>query len=245
MKNIKLKIKMIILYILYNFSKLDLSIKEIKRFTTRNEMDELATNFWDKQKEKRLNISVVMRVKNGEKYILLSLTSIVNLVNEVIIIDNGSTDNTVSLIKSFEEQYKNKLNIIVKFDYSQYAKAGDGYIDDVKNNPEKSLSRYYTKCFSYGTSEYLMKMDAHYVLLPSAIKKLRDLMNKKPKYINFYIVDILGRNHGFESLIFKNDDNWSFIDDEKYEKLVINGKKESLKKSIIFKPSILHLKRIG
>ena len=61
-----------------------------------------------------LSISVAMAVYNGEGFIFEQLSSIFNQTmppNEIVISDDGSTDNTVEIIKSFKSKY-DKKNII-------------------------------------------------------------------------------------------------------------------------------------
>ena len=48
--------------------------------------------------QRKEGISVMMRVKNEENWIGLSLRSLKAFADEVVIIDNGSTDNTVKEI---------------------------------------------------------------------------------------------------------------------------------------------------
>ena len=53
-----------------------------------------------------------MATYNGEKYIIQQLLSIVRqtlIPDEVIIVDDGSSDCTFSLIQEFIEKYKNML----------------------------------------------------------------------------------------------------------------------------------------
>ena len=55
-------------------------------------------------------LSVLMPVYNGEKYLSEMLTSVVEVNDhriECIIVDDGSTDNSANIVKSFE----NELNI--------------------------------------------------------------------------------------------------------------------------------------
>lgn len=57
--------------------------------------------------KRNYNISVAMATYNGEKYIKEQLDSILKQLNsndEVIISDDGSTDNTINIIKSFEDK---------------------------------------------------------------------------------------------------------------------------------------------
>ena len=55
-------------------------------------------------------ISVVMATYNGERFIREQLLSIFNQtmsVDEIIICDDNSRDNTVQIIKDIQKEYKN------------------------------------------------------------------------------------------------------------------------------------------
>ena len=63
-------------------------------------------------------ISVCIATFNGEKYLKLQLFSILSQLDiddEIIIIDDASTDNTIEIINSFHDErikiYKNIVNI--------------------------------------------------------------------------------------------------------------------------------------
>lgn len=62
-------------------------------------------------------LSIICRSYNGEKYIFDALKSLANCLNEqceVIIVDNGSNDKTISIIKEFiiNQKYKFKAKLI-------------------------------------------------------------------------------------------------------------------------------------
>ena len=62
-------------------------------------------------------LSIICRSYNGEKYIYSALKSLSETLNdncEVIIVDNGSTDNTISVIKKFldKEKYFFKAKLV-------------------------------------------------------------------------------------------------------------------------------------
>lgn len=55
-------------------------------------------------------ISVILPIYNSEKYIKKCLDSIVNQLNfiyELVIINDGSTDNSINIIKRYQAKYKN------------------------------------------------------------------------------------------------------------------------------------------
>ena len=58
-------------------------------------------------------LSIICRSYNGEKYIFDALKSLANCLNEqceVIIVDNGSNDKTISIVKEFLNNQKYKFN---------------------------------------------------------------------------------------------------------------------------------------
>ena len=60
------------------------------------------------------DISVVMATYNGEKYLRQQLDSILQQTNapkEILIVDDGSTDNTVAIIKTYADDDRIRLFI--------------------------------------------------------------------------------------------------------------------------------------
>lgn len=110
-------------------------------------------------------ISLCMIVKNEEEVLENCLSSIDDIVDEIIIIDTGSTDKT----KEIAEQYNCKI-----FDFK--------WINDF------STARNYS--FSKATKDYILWLDADDVLLEEDRKKLRKLKktidNEVDGYSMFY-----------------------------------------------------------
>ena len=59
-----------------------------------------------------MTISLCMIVKNEERYIKMCLENALDLVDEIIVVDTGSTDNTINIINQFEDKV-----ILVKYEW--------------------------------------------------------------------------------------------------------------------------------
>lgn len=104
-------------------------------------------------------ISVLLPVYNGEKYLKSSIKSILNQTFkdfEFLIIDDGSTDNSVELIKSFN----------------------DSRIIFVKNNKNIGLTKTLNKGLDLAKGEYIIRMDADDISLPERLSKQVNFMDK-------------------------------------------------------------------
>ncbi len=97
-----------------------------------------------------IEISLCMIVKNEEKVLARCLDSIADLMDEIIIVDTGSTDNT----KKIAEKYTKNI-----YDFQ--------WIDDF------SAARNYS--FSKATKDYIYVADADEVLDEENRQKFRDL----------------------------------------------------------------------
>ncbi|MBS5949293.1 MAG: glycosyltransferase [Clostridium sp.] len=56
---------------------------------------------------KKTTLSLCMIVKNEEKYIAKSIDSVKNIVNEIVIVDTGSTDSTLEILKNYNVKLYN------------------------------------------------------------------------------------------------------------------------------------------
>lgn len=97
-----------------------------------------------------ITISLCMIVKNEEEVLERCLTSVKDLVEEIIIVDTGSTDKT----KEIAHKFTNKI-----YDFA--------WIDDF------SAARNFS--FSKATQEYQLWMDADDVILEEDILKIKNL----------------------------------------------------------------------
>jgi glycosyltransferase involved in cell wall biosynthesis len=99
-------------------------------------------------------ISAAMIVKNESRCIIRCLSSIVDAVDEIVIVDTGSTDNTIELIEDFRKGRKNIR--LYHFDW----------VDDFAAARNYSLSKT--------RGEWKFIVDADEFLHPDDIKKVRE-----------------------------------------------------------------------
>lgn len=97
-----------------------------------------------------MNISLCMIVRDEEKTLARCLDSVKDIVDEIIIVDTGSTDQTKEIAKGYTD---------LLYDFE--------WVDDF------SVARNYA--FSKGTQEYLMWLDADDVILPEDRQQLLEL----------------------------------------------------------------------
>ncbi|WP_318406947.1 glycosyltransferase family 2 protein [Photobacterium leiognathi] len=189
-----------------------------------------------KDENNESKVSAIYRVKNGESTIEKAILSVVDLVEEIIFVDNGSTDNTINIVNELSNKYNIKI-----FEYKKdLCFAGKGYKERLKENPSGSLADYYTYSFSKGKSDYLMKCDANYIFTKTGLNIIKKELKKKPDVICYPGVECFGNKHVLEPFIFKRNSGWKFIDDELWEKVVFP---ENLKWKKIFTALFIHVKR--
>lgn len=107
----------------------------------------------------RVKVSVAMATYNGEKYIKEQIDSIlVNLDknDELIISDDGSTDNTINIIKSYNDE---RINLI------------DG--------PHKGIKQNFANAISHTTGKYIFLSDQDDIWMNNKVEKIIEIFDKK------------------------------------------------------------------
>ena len=142
-----------------------------------------------------ITISLCMIVKNEEAVLEHCLKSTKGIFDEIIIVDTGSTDNTLKIACKFTKK-------IFHFDW----------VDDF------SKARNYA--FSFASSQYIMWLDADDVILEEDRKKILQL---KKKLSTAYDIITMKYNVGFDEKgnttfystrerIFKREKNYKWVD---------------------------------
>lgn len=109
-------------------------------------------------------ISILMTAYNREKYIGEAIQSVLNSTYtnfELIIVDDGSKDNTVNIAKNFEQK-DSRIKVYIN---------------------EKNLGDYpnRNKAAGYATGKYIKYLDADDIIYPWGIQLMVQLMEKFPE----------------------------------------------------------------
>jgi glycosyltransferase involved in cell wall biosynthesis len=129
-------------------------------------------------------ISLIIRAKNEEMNISQCIESVVDLVDEIIFVDNCSTDNTYSLVEKYTTIYKNiklyKYNIKV-------TRAGDAHKSAMEKGDKNTLGLFYNWCLSKATYYNVFKWDADFICIRNNFIDLVKLYNLKNRNDRFAI----------------------------------------------------------
>ena len=113
-------------------------------------------------------VSLIVPCYNGEKFIARCMESILNQTDhniELILVNDGSTDNTSDIIKGYRMELENTLT---KFIYLEQENQGVGA---ACNN-----------AFKRATGEYLALLDSDDILLPEAVSEMCKWLDEHPEH---------------------------------------------------------------
>lgn len=115
-------------------------------------------------KEKLPFVSALLVTRNEKDYIRMSLMSLIDQTYpkdkyEIVIIDGGSTDGTLDIIKELQDTYNTK-NFSIR----------------VVPNPKKILATGWNIGIQSSTGEYVVRIDAHATAEPDFIEKSAETM---------------------------------------------------------------------
>ena len=145
------------------------------------------------------NLSLVTATYNSQKTIKKTLESVLDLVKEIVIIDNNSTDQTVEIVKEYNAK--------------------------IVNYKGKNLGRQYQKGIKNVNTEWVLVLDSDEYLSNELYKELKNLfLNKKnlEKYDGYFISF---QNHFLGKPINFGGENYKMIRLFKKNKVIITSEK--------------------
>lgn len=179
--------------------------------------------------ERKDGISAFMRIKNGEDYLEATILSIIDQVDEIICVFNNSIDNTEIILVELEKKYPEKVKvykyipIVHPPNSSDYLKAPSDSVH--------SLVYYYNFALSKTTKKYCIKVDDDELFFPKTLSNIKDFIRNSG---DIFCIGIRGINlfdfknklyinlndectGGYDTLLFKYDNNCRFYKTENYE----------------------------
>ncbi len=121
-------------------------------------------------------ISLIIRAKNEEKNVKLCIESVIDLVDEIIFVNNGSTDNTLKIIETLAEKY-NKIKIYNYF--INVNRVGKEHEIAIKNGDNNTLSNFYNWCLNKSTMKHVIKWDADFICIRNNFRSMVDNLKIK------------------------------------------------------------------
>ncbi|TNC06815.1 glycosyltransferase [Methylobacterium terricola] len=117
-------------------------------------------------------LTALIRARNEESNIISCIETLADLVTEVVLVDNGSTDRTMILARQLQLTYKN-LRI---YHYPiKPPRVGNDHADAVRSESTNTLGKYYNWCLSHVRTYNFIKWDADFVCIR---KNLKDLISQ-------------------------------------------------------------------
>jgi glycosyltransferase involved in cell wall biosynthesis len=129
-------------------------------------------------------ISLVIRAKNEELNIKYCIESVIDLVDEIIFVDNNSSDKTYSLV----EEYAKNNNKIKLYQYNiNVSKVGIEHQTAIQNNNKNTLGTFYNWCLSKVSKINVFKWDADFLCIRNNFKQLVDNFNLRVREDKFAV----------------------------------------------------------
>jgi glycosyltransferase involved in cell wall biosynthesis len=177
---------------------------------------------------KQKGTSIMLRAKNEEANIERCIRSIANAVEEIVFIDNGSTDKTYEIVSRLSKEFDNIKLFSYPFDI---AKCGSEH-DQTDASSIHSLSYYYNWCLAQCSYAYVLKWDADMVLAQASVNSFKSELSKlkfywpvlccievQTVYLNKKDVYLSNDEINLEYRIFPNRSDSFFIKGDSFEKL--------------------------
>lgn len=177
----------------WNISKYDLEGTMIPDIVTDNRqfiglkvVNDINDALLDIENTKNINLepgySFLIRAKNEEVLVKNCIESIVDIADEIIFVDNGSSDSTFEKITHLANIYNN----IYIYQYNiNVPKAGKLHEQAVESGSMNTLATYYNWCLSKVTKYNVIKWDCDFIGIKENLTKMilqLDLKSRDDKF---------------------------------------------------------------
>ena len=126
-------------------------------------------------------ISLCMITKNEEKFLEQCINSVKEIVDEIIIVDTGSTDNTKNIAKKFNTKI---------FDFK--------WVDDFSAARNESLK--------HAEKDWILVMDADEIIEKNDLDKIKNSIENTNDFVGFSLEQRSYINNFFEGAVKNNSD---------------------------------------
>lgn len=126
---------------------------------------------------RKKTISAVLRVRNEGLFLRAAVESILPSVDEVIIVDNQSSDQTLAVANALQTEVPEKVRV---FSYHHdIARCGEDNENEFARDPKspRLLSNFYNFSFGRATMNYLLKWDGDMIATPAFHEVVREFRN--------------------------------------------------------------------
>ena len=174
-------------------SKIDDHVHEDGSLTFKNDESRHDYEFSLVATEKKRGITAMVRVKNEEKNIVRSIESILPYFDEILVVDNASTDRTKELVMDLaKKSHSHSVIRVLSYPFA-VARCGSEHAQTSQSSVH-SLAFYYNWCLSQCETSHVVKWDADMILINDLVVRimfqdfLRSLMTENPRALGAFLV---------------------------------------------------------
>lgn len=146
---------------------------------------ELNINYHSFGEKKKLWISWIMRIKNWDDFMEAVIESHLQLCDEIVIVDNQSTDQTPAIAQKMLKKYPDRIQYY-EYNYD-VIKCFTKEFEECPGNSIHALAYFVNFAYSKARYTYVMKVDDDDLWIPSFAQKLRKkILTMKPNRAFYY-----------------------------------------------------------
>lgn len=173
------------------------------------------------EQDRKSGLSAFLRVKNGEDFLVPTILSIIDSVDEIVCVANCCADSTLSLLCYVQSLSPDKIKI---FNYlpEVFGPGTQGFLNSPENSPH-NLAYYYNFALSKTSYKYVFKLDDDELFFKNIIDiNYKKILTKKNNCIGLRGVNVIDINKklyvnknymftgGFDTLLFRYENGCFF-----------------------------------